>query len=183
MSKQLLSEELTKQLESFQAKREALRKESSTLTDSVIASLQTIITVAPGVEAIRWQQWIPGFNDGDACEFTVGELQVKFSETLAKEYKNEEVKSKSEDDENEDEENENGDGFVDMYDLEAFIKKNMDVLNHDQIGVLEYQHEAIEKLWGALSSMENELESRFGAGMQITVSKDGIETEDYDCGY
>lgn len=182
MNKELLNAELSKQIDAFHAKREALKKETSALADSVIDSLQSIIKAAPGVEAIRWNQYVPGFNDGDACEFTLGELEVKFNEDLAKEYKNEE-NSKSKDDEDEEDEDDDRGGFVDMYDLEQFVKKNINVMNHDQIGILEYQHEAIEKLWGALSAMENELEERFGAGTQITVTKKGVETEDYDCGY
>lgn len=186
MNKELLSAELSKQIDAFKVKRESLKKETSQLADSVLASLQAIITGGAGVEAVRWNQYIPGFNDGDACEFTLGELEVRFSQEIQKEYKNEEVKAKSKDDEDEDEEvdedEDNGD-FVDLWDLEQFVKKNINVMNHDQLGILEYQHEAIQKLWGALSSMENELEERFGAGMQITVTKKGIETEDYDCGY
>lgn len=183
MNKELLSAELTKQIDAFHAKRESLKKETSALADNVIASLQTIINSAPGVEAIRWQQWIPGFNDGDACEFTVGELEVKFSQELQKEYKNEENTSAVDEEEEDDVADEDENDFVSMWQLEQFVKKNINVMNHDQIGILEYQHEALEKLWGALSSMENELETRFGSGMQITVTKKGVETEDYDCGY
>lgn len=34
----------------------------------------------PGVTCVNWVQYTPTFNDGDACEFTVGELI--FSNTL-----------------------------------------------------------------------------------------------------
>jgi predicted SnoaL-like aldol condensation-catalyzing enzyme len=32
----------------------------------------------PQVAAIQWQQWIPGFNDGDPCTFSVGETKIQF---------------------------------------------------------------------------------------------------------
>lgn len=33
----------------------------------------------PQVEAVRWQQYVPGFNDGDPCTFSVRESSVLFS--------------------------------------------------------------------------------------------------------
>jgi hypothetical protein len=29
---------------------------------------------AKGVKAIKWQQYVPGFNDGDPCEFTINDV-------------------------------------------------------------------------------------------------------------
>ncbi len=31
----------------------------------------------PGVESVKWNQYTPYFNDGDACTFGVGEMYVK----------------------------------------------------------------------------------------------------------
>src|SRR5215217_6345363 len=30
----------------------------------------------PEVVKIFWNQWVPGFNDGEACEFTRGDIQI-----------------------------------------------------------------------------------------------------------
>ena len=32
----------------------------------------------PEVEQIRWTQYIPGFNDGDPCLFSLGDVELKF---------------------------------------------------------------------------------------------------------
>ncbi|MBM4707887.1 hypothetical protein GS982_01575 [Rhodococcus hoagii] len=32
----------------------------------------------PEVEAVRWEQYTPYFNDGDACEFGIREVRIKF---------------------------------------------------------------------------------------------------------
>jgi hypothetical protein len=59
----------------------------------------------------------------------------------------------------------------------------MDVLNHKDMAILEDQILALNRLHGTLESMEGELERKFGNNIQITLTKKGIETEDYDCGY
>ncbi len=37
----------------------------------------------PDLKAIRWQQYTPHFNDGEACEFSVGDFGFKFEDTDA----------------------------------------------------------------------------------------------------
>ncbi len=167
-----IDKELKEKIKEFEGKQKELKKAEKALADDVVNALKTIIQSADHIEAVRWQQYTPGFNDGDPCEFTIAELEVKFSDKIIKEFKNEEA-------EDEDEE---GD-FIQDYDVENFLKKNMDVLNHDELGRVEKQYEALQKLYGTLSSMEGALRARFGDGIQITVNKKGIETEDYDCGY
>lgn len=53
------------------------------------------------VDSIRWEQYTPYFNDGDACYFSVGEARVKFVEY----------------DEEEDDEGDYGDGYLGDYEL------------------------------------------------------------------
>lgn len=163
-----ISPELKSKLDNFAAQQAALKKTETALVDDVVNTLKDIITASEYITAARWQQYTPGFNDGDPCEFSVRELQVKFSDTLMKEFGNQE---KDEDE------------FVDEYGMKRFLEKNMDVLNHDQVGVLEVQLEALNQLHNTLLNMESSLESRFGNNIQITLTKKGIETEDYDCGY
>lgn len=46
------------------------------------ADLRTILLPLlnhPNVEAVRWEQYTPYFNDGDVCEFSVGEPEYKFA--------------------------------------------------------------------------------------------------------
>jgi hypothetical protein len=35
----------------------------------------------PSINAVRWKQYTPYFNDGDPCTFRVGENYVQFGET------------------------------------------------------------------------------------------------------
>lgn len=35
------------------------------------------ILAVPGVDSIRWRQYTPYFNDGEPCEFSVHDVQVK----------------------------------------------------------------------------------------------------------
>ena len=163
-----INSELEAKLARFAETQAELKKTEKALVDDVVSVLKEIITTSDYISAARWQQYTPGFNDGDPCEFSVRELQVKFSDSLMAEFNNEE---------NEEEE------FVDEYQMKRFLEKHMDVLNHEQLGILEGQLEALNKLHGTLSNMESALETRFGNNIQITLTKKGIETEDYDCGY
>lgn len=183
----LIDKELNKRIDELADRRKDLEKQEKVLAENVVDALRDIIRGSEYIEAARWHQYTPGFNDGDPCEFTVNDLEVKFSEDLLSEYGNKEKSTDKKKDEDEDEEEEDDvdedDGWVDSYEVESFLKEKIDVLNHKEIGLLEKQYEAACKLHGVLSSMEGALLDKFGDNIQITVTKKGIETEDYDCGY
>lgn len=42
------------------------------------------ILAYPGVEAVRWRQYTPYFNDGDACEFGMHGAEVKIEGAIMK---------------------------------------------------------------------------------------------------
>lgn len=44
-----------------------------------LSDLDQLLAVQ-GVETVRWEQFTPYFNDGDACEFGTGEVRVKLAE-------------------------------------------------------------------------------------------------------
>jgi hypothetical protein len=46
-----------------------------------LALIDEVLAV-PGIEAIKWRQYTPYFNDGDACEFSIHGASVKLSETF-----------------------------------------------------------------------------------------------------
>ncbi|MCW2902217.1 MAG: hypothetical protein JWO67_4482 [Streptosporangiaceae bacterium] len=48
--------------------------------DKFIELLDAVLT-APGVEAVKWHQYTPSFNDGDPCEFGVHEFYVRVAGT------------------------------------------------------------------------------------------------------
>src|SRR4051812_40042058 len=70
------------------------------------------ILAVPGVEAVRWQQYAPSWNDGEACEFGVNGASVKIA--------GDKVDEEPEDGEDY-YESENGNGFRTSYDLYDYI--------------------------------------------------------------
>lgn len=100
----------------------------------------------PTVEAIRWEQYTPYFNDGDACEFGVNDFVVKMANPA----------EGSEEDEDDSDDDEDDDGFVYGDSTVAALEKEVrddDVLEHifgdhvrvtvtrDGFEVEEYEHD------------------------------------------
>lgn len=50
--------------------------------DEFRPALQEVVAVlrehVPQVIGVRWAQWVPGFNDGAPCEFTMGDVEFSF---------------------------------------------------------------------------------------------------------
>lgn len=110
--------------------------------------LKEFFEANPRIEVVRWRQYTPGFNDGDACHFGYHGIDIKGINIKTK-YPPED-----------------GEGFHESYAIEdKEIKAAVEALDTD------------------LSSMEAALQIAFGEPVQVTASRDGIETEDYDCGY
>ena len=174
----LIDKELKKKIVELEAKRAEVKKAEKGLGDEVVNTLKDIIKSSKLIKAVRWSQYTPGFNDGDVCEFSVNELEVQFNASVLKKYKTEEGKEELNENEEASEE-----GWVDSYHMEKFIKSKMDIFNPTEIGQLHDQYEALNRLHGTLSDMSGELQDRWGDNIQITLTKKGIETEDYDCGY
>ena len=67
-------------LEEFRKKRKELdevaRKSGKTLLTEMFKDL---FEKCPDLQEVRWQQYTPCFNDGEACEFSVGEMGVLFT--------------------------------------------------------------------------------------------------------
>lgn len=108
-----------------------------------------------GLVGIRWPHYTPSFNDGDSCEFTVGEVYVKFSDSS----------------DSEDEEEYDGclsaDGYTDTYCMDD-DKKKQDVIDK------------IRKMFGNIP--EELLEKAFNNFVMITVTDAGCDVTDYDRG-
>lgn len=49
----------------------------------VASALKDFFADNPDVEAVRWEQYTPYFNDGDACVFGVGDPRVRLKGTEA----------------------------------------------------------------------------------------------------
>jgi hypothetical protein len=58
---------------------EKLRKAAQAqIKPALQEALKDLQNAVPDVEAVRWQQYTPYFNDGDTCEFSVHDPEVKF---------------------------------------------------------------------------------------------------------
>jgi len=146
-----------------------------------IAALDRILDI-PGVEAIKWRQYTPYFNDGDACEFGINEPYVKFV--------------------GQDDGGDYDDGFIDTsYDLARGFKNAMPTglrYGSDEYRDAVKAHYAAENRtfetikgidvpavyqafqdlnWGAF---ENVAEDNFGDHATVTATKDGFNVEWYD---
>lgn len=119
----------------------------------------------PGVEAVRWNQYTPYFNDGEACEFSIYSAYVKVIG-------------------DEDEEaGDYGDGFRSLYDLFDYGSDYTDK-KYRQVG--GYPGKLI---YDALHAFERVIESgrhdvilneKFGDPAQVTATKNGFEVEFYE---
>jgi hypothetical protein len=65
-------------LDSAVAEMKAMRiKVAETGKAAVSKAIKAFLAGHPEVESIRWRQYTPYFNDGDACEFSVRGIYVK----------------------------------------------------------------------------------------------------------
>ena len=124
---------------------------------AVKAALKDIFDNFPQIEAIRWTQYTPHFNDGDACVFSVNECYVKFKDHVA-------------DPELDDEEDEM-DSFIDAYSLEEAIK------DKDLKKIIP---KVINEFEECIQGMDDAMEDAFGDGVQVTATRKSVEVEDYE---
>lgn len=155
------------------AKLETLREEQSKVADTAMGMLKSLINKTSYITAIRWQQYTPSFNDGDVCEFGIQDVEFLFDDS----FHGRPSKAKSKDDEDDEIDDS---GFVSSYmiDEEFFLKKK-DILNYKDVDVIEEVASAICEIHSELSNSSGILEAKFGDDVQITVTKKGVETEEY----
>lgn len=58
----------------------AAKKEAK---EAFSTELKELFVRYPDIKIIRWTQYIPSFNDGDACEFSIGEIIVSNYEDVS----------------------------------------------------------------------------------------------------
>lgn len=101
------------------------------------------------IEAVRWTQYTPYFNDGDVCEFSVGELYIKFV--------------------GDDESGDYEDGYLERFDLRG--NKSVAPTTFAAYTAL---HDA---LWAG--HFETFLYDQFGDHAEITVTKEKVVIQEY----
>lgn len=114
-------------------------------------SLAEFFAKYPQVEAVRWTQYTPYFNDGDACEFSSGHCSYPY------------VRMHSEGDENH---------FIEVYmpyDFEKYSEEE------------KSKHAWKQELIDALEQFtDNDMLAMFGDHAQVTITRDKLEVEEYD---
>ena len=137
-----------------------------------LAALDGILAVE-GVESVKWDQYTPYFNDGDACEFSVYDARVKVTggDEEAGDYE---------------------DGFYDSYSLYEYIpdangqidwRGNPDKKWVDFNGISgEKIDEELEKFNRVLGSGRHDvlLGNTFGDHAEITATKAGFSVDFYE---
>jgi len=136
------------------------------LVDALHALLGT-----PGVEAIRWEQYTPYFNDGEPCVFSIYEARVKTTDS-----------------------NPDGgdyeDGFLSTYDLFDEVTYNRSLPwgdpNRAQYTYSDPEQERLHKALQHFNELVSSghhyaiLQDKFGDPAQVTVTRDEFTVEHYD---
>lgn len=118
----------------------------------------------PEVEAVRWHQYTPGFNDGDPCVFSTGEFGVKLTG-------------------GDEDGGDYDDGFLsDYYVNEHYSTPDVtyDYKNKHPLAAL------LDDEFGYRSKIEafyHAMEDAFGDPGEITATREGFSVEYYDCGH
>lgn len=115
--------------------------------------LRSFMIRYPEVEFLRWEQYTPYFMDGDACIFSVNQLRFK-------------PKGSGDD-------GDWGDGSYETYEAGKQIntfesKKETKAFERD-----------LDLIEDTIQGMEEILQLCFGDHVQITVTKDNIEVDEY----
>ncbi len=133
----------------FQADAQAMFKES----------LKSFFELNPGINALRWTQYTPYFNDGDACVFGVNDVYF----TNAKGNQLDDISRWGEYEGND----------------EGVWSENYYKYFADKPGV---NVESCEFLSGMISSseMQDIMKQMFGDHVCVTVTREGIDVEEYD---
>lgn len=143
---------ITTALKTLSDKRKAIAAESRAAAQKILGpGLKAFMLENPNIEAVRWAQYTPYFNDGDTCEFGVGELYFKLVG-------------------GDPEAGDDGDGF--QY-LSAYTARKEGYIEQDWF-------KALNELSAALESSEEELLAAFGDHVRVTVTQSGVDIEEYE---
>ena len=115
----------------------------------------------PEVERIVWTQYTPYFNDGDPCEFTIGEMF--FVPHNIKDEDGEEIEPEC----------------MNNYDWDEYSFSTYNE-SGDPLKPSEELGDAMSDVESMLYDVEDFLRSSLGEHIEITVTKDGIETTEYE---
>lgn len=122
---------------------------------AVTKAIKQFLAAHPEVESLRWQQYTPYFNDGDSCEFSVRDPEVRLVGATGDEGDRE-------------------DGYIEAWSLGYYAeeagKPKPQALMDD-----------LKRLGAMFDQAEDAMKATFGDHAQVTVGRDGdAEVEEYD---
>lgn len=141
--------------------------------ETFLPALDTLLDT-PGVEAVRWEQYTPYFNDGEPCVFGLGEVQVRVNGAPedAGDYE---------------------DGWITSYGTHYYVYGKFEDGRsnwQDREGpfALEFPDITADDLKAAINKFEEAfrnghevlLAREFGDHAQVTATKEGFEVEYYE---
>jgi hypothetical protein len=153
-------EQLQLRFDTLIAEQQALRVKFQTEAQTMFKeSLKSFFELNPGINALRWTQYTPYFNDGEACVFSVGEVYF----TNAKGNQLDDISGWGE------YEGDDADIWSDSYPKYFSDKPGVNV-------------KSCEFLSGMISSseMQDIMEMMFGDHVCVTATRVGIDVTDYD---
>jgi hypothetical protein len=121
------------------------------------------------IEAVRWEQYTPYFNDGDPCVFSAGEVYFRLKGI--------------------DEGGDNEDGFLSTYDVEFSGGRHSEydykTRTYTDTGAVFPQHEAFDVAKAFTKEIgsgahNNSLQELFGDHITVTVTREGISVDEYE---
>lgn len=138
----------------------------------------------PEVEAIKFRAYTPYFNDGDTCTFSVGEADLKFNTPIDNEDTEYVVVGKEPDLDRRNKPRTDSKGNVLMRDkkeprkitVQLEVDHWYDCYELDDANGEKYSLDEINSL---LDQSENMIELVYGDHVEVTISRAGIESEEY----
>jgi len=160
-----VSTDILKNIEKLRAQLQAAEQSAA---KEIMKELKAFVKNNPLIEGFKWHQYTPHFNDGAPCKFSVWGPYIKFNESFHKvDLDNHYMSGYM-----------NASEYGDLGD--KFFESKEDILNYKEINELKKSVNSALELFAYLSQMESELREMFGDGVEVIVTKDGVEVENYD---
>jgi hypothetical protein len=156
-------------IKTYRAKYNELQKQIEEHGKAMLLEgFKQLFEAVPELEAVRWEQSSPHFNDGEPCTFSRYDFTYKFASAKTDEEDTAEEAEEKEEDEYDDEDDED---FID------YCYDDTDPRG----GLLKKVDKAMETAQLDLGELEGVYENTFGDGYRITVTRDlEVDVEEYD---
>lgn len=155
---------VTKELDVLKNELSALREKFSDAGKKAFsAALKLFMDAHPEVQAIRWQQYTPYFNDGDACVFGIYEPEVSLAPASAEE------------DVDEDDSYDDDEEFQDTWSLGYYC--NGSARKGAVPPEVKKLQDDLQSLYSIMQDAEDAMEEAFGDHVEVTYRRGAAEVE------